>query len=50
VPTPQARQLDAIQEEAAQLFQRSKTAPPGEQAQIEQRAGQLLQQLQQLDR
>ncbi|MGH7411731.1 MAG: hypothetical protein ACREJ6_11825 [Candidatus Methylomirabilis sp.] len=43
--TPQARQLEAIQEEAAQLFQRSKTASPAELAQIEQRAAQLLQQL-----
>jgi hypothetical protein len=35
-----------IQREAAQLFQRSKTASPAERAQIERRAGQLLQQLQ----
>ena len=48
--TPQARQLEAIQEEAAQLYERSKRASPAEQAQIEQRAGQLLQQLQQLGR
>lgn len=39
------RQPEAIQEEAAQLLQRAKTASPGERAQIEQRAGQLLQQL-----
>lgn len=43
-------QLDAIQEEAAQLHERSKRASPAEQAQIEQRAGQLLQQLQQMGR
>ena len=43
-------QLDAIQQEAAQLFERSKRASSAEQAQIEQRAGQLLQQLQQLGR
>jgi len=43
-------QREVIQQEAAQLFQRSKTASPAEQAQIEQRAAQLLQQLQQLGR
>jgi len=43
--TPQARQLEAIKEEAAQLYERSKHASPAEQAQIEQRARQLLQQL-----
>ena len=43
-------QLEAIQEEAAQLFERSKRASPAEQAQIEQRAAQLLQQLQQMGR
>lgn len=43
-------QREVIQQEAAQLFQRSKTASPAERAQIEQRAGQLLQQLQQLGR
>jgi len=48
--TPQARQLDAIEQEAAQLFQRSQRASPAERAQIEQRAAQLLQQLQQLGR
>jgi len=48
--TPQARQLEAIQQEAAQLLQRSKTASPAERAQIEHRAGQLLQQLQQMGR
>jgi hypothetical protein len=48
--TPHAWQLEAIQEEAAQLFERSKRASPAEQAQIEQRAGQLLQQLHQLGR
>ncbi len=44
------RQVAAIQQEAAQLSQHSKTASPAERAQIEQRAGQLLQQLQQLGR
>jgi hypothetical protein len=48
--TPQARQLEAIQEEAAQLAARSKSASPAEQAQIEQRARQLLQQLPQVGR
>jgi hypothetical protein len=48
--TPQARQVEAIEQEAAQLFQRSQRAAPAERAQIEQRAGQLLQQLQQLGR
>ncbi len=43
-------QREVIQQEAAQLFQRSKTASPAEQAQIEQRAAQLLQQLQQTGR
>ena len=43
-------QLEAIEQEAAQLWQRSQRASPAEQAQIEQRAGQLLQQLQQLGR
>jgi hypothetical protein len=42
-------QLEAIEQEAAQLFQRSQRAP-AERAQIEQRAGQLLQQLQQMGR
>jgi hypothetical protein len=44
------RQVAAIEQEAAQLFQRSKTAAPAERAQIDQRAAQLLQQLQQLGR
>jgi len=44
------RQVAAIEQEAAQLFQRSQRAAPGERAQIEQRAGQLLQQLQQMGR
>jgi len=48
--TPQARQVDAIEQEAAQLFERSKRASPADRAQIEQRASQLLQQLQQLGR
>jgi hypothetical protein len=46
--TPQARQFEAIQKEAAQLYERSKRASPTEQAQIEQRARQLLQQLSQV--
>ena len=37
-----------VQQEAIQLIQRAKTASPAEQVQIEQRAGQLLQQLQQV--
>jgi hypothetical protein len=48
--TPQTRQLEAIQGEAAQLYERSKHASPSEQAQIDQRARQLLQQLQQMGR
>lgn len=48
--TPQARQVEAIEQEAAQLWQRSQRASPAERAQIEQRAAQLLQQLQQLGR
>jgi hypothetical protein len=43
-------QLEVIQREAVQLFQRSKTASPAEQWRIDQRAGQLLQQLQQMGR
>ncbi len=49
-PVARSTQLEVIQQEAAQLFPRSKTASPAEQAQIEQRAGQLLQQLQQSGR
>jgi len=41
----QAPQREAIQREAAQLYQRSKTASPAEKAQIEKRAGELLRQL-----
>jgi len=40
-------QQEAIRNEAIQLMQRAKTASPAEQVQIEQRAGQLLKQLQQ---
>lgn len=43
-------QVAAMEQEAAQLFQRSKTASPAEQVQIEQRAALLLQQLQQVGR
>ena len=45
-------QAAAIEQEAAQLWQRSQRAAPAERAQIEQRAGQLLhlQQLQQMGR
>lgn len=41
-------QREVIQQEAAQLSQRSKTASPADRARIEERAGQLLQQLQQM--
>ncbi len=41
-------QHQAIQQEAIQLLHRAKTAPPAEQVHIERRAGELLQQLQQL--
>src|SRR5262249_8388501 len=44
---PQAPQFEAIRKEAMQLYERSKRASPTEQAEIEQRAHQLLQQLQQ---
>jgi hypothetical protein len=48
-PAPaQSPQLDAIRREAGQLLERSKTASPAERAQIDQRAAQLLQQLQQM--
>ena len=48
-PAPaQSPQLDAIRREAGQLLERSKTASPAERAQIEQRAAQLIQQLQQM--
>jgi len=40
----------AMEQEAAQLWQRAQRASPAEQAQIEQRAAQLLQQLQQMGR
>ena len=40
----------AIHKEASQLLERAKTAPPAEQEQIEQRAGELLKQLQQVPR
>jgi DMSO/TMAO reductase YedYZ molybdopterin-dependent catalytic subunit len=46
--TLQVRQLEAIQKEAAKLYERSKRASPAEQAQIEQRALQLLEQLSQM--
>jgi len=47
--TPAApAQREMIQQEAAQLSQRSKTASPAERARIEERAGQLLQQLQRM--
>ncbi|MCI0408695.1 MAG: hypothetical protein L0191_09055, partial [Acidobacteria bacterium] len=49
-PVARSTQREVIQQEAAQLFQRSKTASPAEQVQIEQRAAQLLQQLQQVGR
>jgi hypothetical protein len=45
----EARQLKAIEAEAAQLYKRSERASPAEKAQIEQRASQLLQQLQGMD-
>jgi hypothetical protein len=45
----EARQLKAIETEAAQLYKRSERASPAEKAQIEQRASQLLQQLQGMD-
>jgi hypothetical protein len=45
----EARQLKAIEAEAAQLYKRSEGASPAEKAQIEQRASQLLQQLQEMD-
>jgi len=38
----------AIKQEALQLFNKSKTAPPAEQEQIEKRANELLQQLKQI--
>ncbi len=41
----QSPQLDAIRREANQLAERVRTASPAEQAQIEERAAQLLQQL-----
>lgn len=44
-----SRQLKAIEVEAAQLYERSKRASSAEKAQIEQRANQLLQQLQGLE-
>ena len=44
-----SQQLKAIEVEAAQLQERSKRASPAEKAQIEQRANQLLQQLQRLE-
>ena len=44
-----ARQLKAIEVEAAQLHQRSTRASPAERAHIEQRANKLLQQLQGLE-
>jgi hypothetical protein len=44
-----SQQLKAIEVEAAQLQERSKRASPAEKAQIEQRANQLLQQLQGLE-
>ena len=48
-PAPaQSPQLDAIRREAGQLLERSKTASPAERVQIEQRAAQLRQQLQQM--
>lgn len=48
-PAPaQSPQLDAIRREAGQLLERSKTASPAERVQIEQRATQILQQLQQM--
>jgi hypothetical protein len=43
------RQLKAIEVEAAQLYERSKRASPADKAHIEQRANQLLQQLQGLE-
>lgn len=45
-----SQQLKAIEAEAAQLQERSKRASPAEKGQIEQRAEQLLQQLQSLER
>jgi hypothetical protein len=48
-PAPaQSGQLDAIRREAGQLVERSKTASPAERPQIEQRATQLIRQLQQM--
>ncbi len=41
---------EAIRQEARELLERSKTASPAEQAQIEQRAGELLKRLQQVPR
>jgi hypothetical protein len=43
--TPRALQIEAIRKEAMQLYERSKRASPTEQAQIEERAHQLLQRL-----
>lgn len=43
-----AARFDAIRNEARQLLERSKTASPAEQAQLEQRAEQLLGQLEQM--
>jgi len=45
----QARQVKAIEVEAAQLQERSRRASPAEKVQIEQRADQLLQQLYRLE-
>jgi hypothetical protein len=45
----EARQFKAIEAEAAQLYKRSEHASPAEKAQIEQRASQLLHQLQGMD-
>jgi mRNA-degrading endonuclease toxin of MazEF toxin-antitoxin module len=45
----QARQVKAIEVEAAQLQERSRRVSPAEKAQIEQRADQLLQQLYRLE-
>jgi hypothetical protein len=44
------RQVAAIEEEGAKLWQRAQRAAPAERAQIEQRARQLLQQFQQIGR
>jgi hypothetical protein len=43
--SPRSPQLEAIEQEAAQLWQRAERASPAERARIEQRAAQLLQQL-----